>query len=254
MSFPCPGLLAALYSTVRAVCNYAHQDPRPSLPFTCSLLWNSQAPHLDSKPPPALDSGLGPGICLGLSMGQELTSCRQDQEGADTLSSTLSPLLLPAEGPAQASPPVPTVAAGATELLANPSLEQVTNKPKLSFLQMCDKRSVSDRHALSQPYPLLRHHHSMPDPEVSSSRLTSAPSLDIGPGCSPLTSVQHSLETSFPSCTWVACSTNQCGHLVEPFINTLTPFHSSLFPLLLAWAACCAPCLGLAPDSMRAEL
>lgn len=55
---------------------------------------------------------------------------------------------MPAEGPAQASLPVPT-GAGVTELLAKPSLEQAIYKPKLSSLQMHDKLFASDRHPLS---------------------------------------------------------------------------------------------------------
>lgn len=69
-----------------------------------------------------------PGLWAGPSdllrpMRQQLPSCKLGPEGAYK-----QPV-----ASAFASPPVPT-GVGATELLANPRLEQATNKPKLGSL------------------------------------------------------------------------------------------------------------------------
>lgn len=122
-------------------------------PCPCSIPWNSHAPDLDGKP---LWAGswdlLGP-------MGQQLASFKQDQQGTNTLSSTLSPLLLPANRPAQASPPVFTEAR-ATEPLAKPSLQQATSQQaQTDPLQMCNKLSASDGYLPGYPAitPCLTH-------------------------------------------------------------------------------------------------
>lgn len=96
----------------------------------CSLPRTHTHPTWMVNLSPVLDSGQGPGICLGLWDNSWQASSRANKGQTNTPSSTLLLLLLPAEGPAQARPPVFTEAR-ATEPLAKPSLQQPpVDKPK----------------------------------------------------------------------------------------------------------------------------
>lgn len=110
----------------------------------CSLPRTHTHPTWMVNLSPVLDSGQGPGICLGLWDNSWQASSRANKGQTNTPSSTLLLLLLPAEGPAQARPPVFTEAR-ATEPLAKPSLQRATSgQAQTGPLQMCHKLSTSN--------------------------------------------------------------------------------------------------------------